>query len=93
VQPGYIIHYTCKKQFNGYDHGSRSKRQHLNMFLNSIQIQHIKFELYASTWFEIHRGYGMSVGLILNLLNELNKIILCEPLASKILFYSTSSIN
>ena len=34
----------------------------------------------------------MSVGLILNLLNELNKSILCEPLAS-ILFYSTSSIN
>jgi hypothetical protein len=27
----------------------------------------------------IHRGYWMSVGLILNLLNELNKIILCEP--------------
>ena len=35
----------------------------------------------------------MSVGLILNLLNELNKNILCEPLANKILFYSTSSIN
>jgi hypothetical protein len=35
----------------------------------------------------------MSVGLILNLLKELNKIILCEPLASIILFYSTSSIN
>jgi hypothetical protein len=35
----------------------------------------------------------MSVGLILNLLNELNKIILCEPLSSIILFYSTNSIN
>jgi hypothetical protein len=35
----------------------------------------------------------MSVGLILNLLNEFNKIILCEPLASIILFFSTSSIN
>jgi hypothetical protein len=30
---------------------------------------------------------------ILNLLNELNKIILCEPLASIILFYSTNLIN
>ena len=39
-----------------------------------------------------YRGYQMSVGLILNLLNKLNKSILCEPLAS-ILFYSTSSIN
>ena len=36
----------------------------------------------------IHRGYQMSVGLILNLLNELNKSILCEPLVSIILFYS-----
>ena len=35
----------------------------------------------------------MSVGLILNLLYELNKSILCEPLARIILFYSTSSIN
>jgi hypothetical protein len=35
----------------------------------------------------------MSVGVILNLLNELNKIILCEPLASIILLYSMSSIN
>ena len=35
----------------------------------------------------------MSVGLILNLLNELNKCILCEPLVSIISFYSTSSIN
>ena len=35
----------------------------------------------------------MSVGLILNLLNELNKSILCEPQMSIILFYSTSSIN
>jgi hypothetical protein len=35
----------------------------------------------------------MSVSSILNLLNEVNKIILCEPLASMILFYSTSSIN
>jgi hypothetical protein len=36
----------------------------------------------------------MSVGLILKyLLKELNKILLCEPLASIILFYSTSSIN
>jgi hypothetical protein len=37
----------------------------------------------------------MSLGLILNLLNELNKIILCEPLANieENRFYSTSSIN
>jgi hypothetical protein len=35
----------------------------------------------------------MSVGLILNLLNELNKIILCEPLASITLFYLMSSID
>jgi hypothetical protein len=35
----------------------------------------------------------MSVGSILNLLNELNKIILREPLASKILFSSMISIN
>ena len=35
----------------------------------------------------------MSVGLILNLLNKLNKSILCEPVASIILLYSTSSIN
>jgi hypothetical protein len=35
----------------------------------------------------------MSVSSILNLLYELNKIILCEPLASIILFYSTSAIN
>ena len=43
--------------------------------------------------YQIHRGYQMSVGLILNLLNELNKSILCEPLASMILFYLSSSIN
>jgi hypothetical protein len=35
----------------------------------------------------------MSVGLILNLLNNLNKIIFYNPLAKIILFYSTSSIN
>ena len=35
----------------------------------------------------------MSVGLLLNLLNKLKKSILCYPLASIILFYSTSSIN
>ena len=35
----------------------------------------------------------MSVDLILNLLNEMNKSILCEPLAITILLYSTSSIN
>ena len=35
----------------------------------------------------------MSVGLILNLLKELNKSMLCEPLASTISFYSTSSMN
>jgi hypothetical protein len=37
----------------------------------------------------------MSVRSILNLLNELNKIVLCEPLPRFIdlLFYSTSSIN
>jgi hypothetical protein len=35
----------------------------------------------------------MSVSLILNLLHEFDKIILCEPLASIILFYSTSVIN
>ena len=35
----------------------------------------------------------MSIGLILNLLNKLNKRILCEPLTSMTLFYSTSSIN
>ena len=35
----------------------------------------------------------MSVGLILNLLNELNKSILWEPLASIILFYSTSELK
>ena len=40
-----------------------------------------------------YRGYQMSVGLILNVLNKLNKSILCEPLESIILFYSTSSIN
>jgi hypothetical protein len=39
-----------------------------------------------------NRGYWMSVGLILNLLNELDKII-WEPLGSIILFYLTSSIN
>ena len=41
----------------------------------------------------LNRGYQMSVGEILNLMNELNKSILCEPLESIILFYSTSSIN
>jgi hypothetical protein len=35
----------------------------------------------------------MSVDLILNLLNELNTIILCEPLASIMLFYSTSLMH
>ena len=40
----------------------------------------------------VHRGYQMSVGLMLSLLNELNKSILYEPLAS-IIFYSASSIN
>ena len=36
----------------------------------------------------------MSAGLILNLLNELNKstCILCKPLASIISFYSMSSV-
>jgi hypothetical protein len=52
-----------------------------------------KLQLFNKIEFIIYRGYWMSVGLILNLLNELNKIILCEPLASIILFYSTSSIN
>jgi hypothetical protein len=41
----------------------------------------------------INRGYWMCVGSILNLLNKLDKIMLCKPLASKILFYSRSSIN
>ena len=35
----------------------------------------------------------MSVGLRLNLLNELNKSIVCEPLASILLLYSMTSIN
>jgi hypothetical protein len=35
----------------------------------------------------------MSVSSILNLLHELNRIILCEPLANIILFHSTSAIN
>jgi hypothetical protein len=35
----------------------------------------------------------MGVCLILNLLNQLNKIILCEPMASITLFYSMTSIN
>ena len=39
-----------------------------------------------------NRGNKMSLGLILNLLNELNKSISCEPLVIIILFYSTSSI-
>ena len=34
----------------------------------------------------------MRVGLILNLLNKLNKTMLCEPLVSMILFHSASSI-
>ena len=33
----------------------------------------------------IYRGYQMSVGLILSVLNELNKSVLCEPLTSTIL--------
>ena len=37
---------------------------------------------------QLYRGYQMSVSL-----NKLNKSILCKPLASMILFYSTSSIN
>ena len=40
-----------------------------------------------------NRGYQMSVGLILYLLNELNKNILCGPLVSIIFIYSMSSIN
>jgi hypothetical protein len=54
---------------------------------------------YQLTWIwtqyllSIYRGYWMSVSLILNLLHDLNTIILCEPLASIISFYSTSSIN
>ena len=35
----------------------------------------------------------MSVGLILNILNKLNKGVLCEPLASILLFYSMNSIT
>ena len=35
---------------------------------------------YTHILFQIHRGYQMSVDLILNLLNKLNKIILFEPL-------------
>ena len=41
----------------------------------------------------VYRGYQMSVGLMLDLLNKFNKSLLCEPLASIILFYSTRSIN
>ena len=43
--------------------------------------------------FIYYKGYQMSLGLILNLLNELNKSVVCKPLASIILFYSTNSIN
>ena len=43
--------------------------------------------------YTLYRGYQMSVGLILYLLNKLNKSILCKPLVSIILFYSISSIN
>jgi hypothetical protein len=39
-----------------------------------------------------YREHSMSVSSILNLLHELNKTILCEPLAS-MLIYSTSAIN
>ena len=35
----------------------------------------------------------MTVSSILNLLDKLNKSILCKPLASIISFYSTSLIN
>ena len=35
----------------------------------------------------------MGVGLILTLLNELKKKILCDPLATIILFYLTSLMN
>ena len=50
---------------------------------------------YRRNLMKIYNGYQMSIGLILNLLNELNKSILCEPLTSVIhvLFYSTSSLN
>ena len=41
----------------------------------------------------MYRGYQISEGLIMNLLNELNKCISCEPLVSIILCYSTSSIK
>ena len=41
----------------------------------------------------MYRRYQMSVGLLPNLLNKVNKSILCEPLASIILFYSMSSIK
>ena len=38
-------------------------------------------------------GYQMSVGLVLKLLNELTKsILICKPLASRILLYTMSSI-
>ena len=43
--------------------------------------------------FILNRGYQMSVGLILNLLNYLIKVLFCEPLTSIKLFYSPSSIN
>ena len=49
--------------------------------------------LFVSLHNIVNRGYQMSVGLILNSLNELNKSILCQPLATIILFYSTRSIN
>ena len=39
----------------------------------------------------VYRGYQMSVGLILNLLNEFNKSVLCKPLASIILFNKFSN--
>ena len=41
----------------------------------------------------IYWGYQMSVGVILHLLNELNKRILCKPLVSIKVFYLTSTIN
>jgi hypothetical protein len=73
----------------------------LSTIYHKLKINSLISLLYNYEWIpinqclpkRINRGYWMSVGPILNLLDDLDTVILCEPLASKILSYSTSSIN
>jgi hypothetical protein len=79
----FFANFSMSKPFIG------DYRQKYWFYFNSVLV----IDWQKNINYTLNGGHWMSVGLLLNLLNQLNKIILCEPLASIILFYSTSSIN